>query len=112
MIMDAYVDEPTHPGEVLIAPITDPCDVEIFGVNSQALPESLTPWVYHPVELSGTGANDGYWDLVAGTGAISAAEAAKRRPNMILYQIVFDEAGTYEGFIFGVTNLRIGAIPE
>ncbi len=30
VIMDAYVDEPTHPGEVLVAPITDPGWMPLF----------------------------------------------------------------------------------
>jgi pyruvate,water dikinase len=30
VVMDAYVDEPTHPGEVLVAPITDPGWMPLF----------------------------------------------------------------------------------
>ena len=96
-----------------IAGIPDLCGVVLSGPGTPVLPESLTPWVYHPVELTGTGADDGYWDLVAATGAISTAEASKRRPNMVRFQVVFDPLHpSFQGAVQGITNLKVGAQPD
>jgi hypothetical protein len=72
--------------------LTDPCDVEITGVDSEIAPNSLTPWVKHPSELNQYGSN------------------------MIRFVVVFDFAlatnGSLGDFIKGVDNLRIRAQPD
>ena len=72
--------------------LSNPCDVELSGVDSQIAPGSLTPWVKHPDELNAFGSN------------------------MVRFTVVFDFAlannGSLGDFIKGVTNLRIRAQPD
>jgi hypothetical protein len=74
--------------------LTDPCDVQLLGVDAEITTGSLTPWVSHPAELN---------QFVP-------------RPNMIRFAIIFDRTlavpNTFFDFFKGVTNLRIGAQPD
>lgn len=72
--------------------LTNPCEVELSGVDSQIAAGSLTPWVKHPSELNEFGSN------------------------MVRFTIVFDFAlaanGSLGDFIKGVRDLRIRAQPD
>ena len=88
-------------GARAVAPLGDPCEVELVGAISPILSGSLTPWVEHPALLNG-------FDPA---------------PNMVRFAIVFDRTvdsgsggadapGLILENVVGVTNLRIEALPE
>ncbi len=77
-------------GANLDAPMPDPCNVDLTGVNSPIAPGTLTPWVSHPSELNAFGLS----------------------PDMIRFAIIFDGSKLEFATIVGVTNLRITALPN
>lgn len=79
-------------GARAISPIPNLCDVDITG--SAILSSSLTPWVRHPAEL-----NDFF-------------ENEQLRPNLIRYQIIFDESNEFASQFTGVTSVKIRAQGE
>ena len=86
-----------------VAPVNDPCTVSLTDVGTPLLAGSMTPWVQHPAELST------YWDAVLpGNPGL----AAKRRPNLIRYQIVLDRNSSTAGVIGGFGALRIDFIAD
>jgi hypothetical protein len=79
------------------------CDVDLEDPLGVVDPESLTPWVRHPADLNT------YWELaLPGQTELSA----KRRPNMIRFQVIFDGEAPLSGLIAGITNLRIQGVPD
>ena len=77
------------------SPVTgSPCNVNLFGVSSDIVPGSLTPWVQHPSDLN----------------------AFTPRPDMVRFCVVFDTAlatpNSIPSFIKGVTNLKIRTQPD
>ena len=90
-------------GARVVGPLDDPCAGEaLVGPGGPIVAESVTPWVYHPVEL-----ND-YWVQVLG----ATPEAEARRPNAVRFQVIFDQAVSIASAIDGVTNLAIQARVE
>jgi len=83
--------------------ITSLCDVDLTDPIGDVDPASVTPWVRHPAELNT------YWDAALPS---QPELAAKRRSNMIRYQVIFDHTAPQAGLIAGVTNLRIHAQPD
>jgi len=79
-------------GARAIAPVPNLCDIDING--SAILSSSLTPWVRHPSELT-----DFFGD-------------EQLRPNLIRYQIIFDESHELASKFTGVTSLKIRAQGE
>lgn len=83
--------------------IDDVCNVDLTDPDGPVDINSLTPWVRHPADL-----ND-YWnDALPGQPELSA----KRRPNMIRFQVIFDGDAPLSGLVAGVTNLRIQGSPD
>ncbi|MDF1797549.1 MAG: Ig-like domain-containing protein [Planctomycetota bacterium] len=86
-----------------IKEVLDVCNVDLNDPLGSVDVTSLTPWVRHPAEL-----ND-YWDLaLPGQPEL----AAKRRPNMIRYQIIFDGSTPLSGLVAGLTNFHMKASPD
>ena len=77
-------------GAKLSGAMPDPCNVAISGPASPLLPGSLTPWVPQPSDLN----------------------AFAQAPDMIRFVIIFDASKLDFLNIVGVTNLRIGGLPN
>ena len=83
--------------------VEDICNVDLADPLGVVDPQSLTPWVRHPFELNN------YWDAaLPGQPEL----AAKRKPNMIRFQIIFDGNAPLASIIAGVTNLAIKGRPD
>ena len=83
--------------------VEDACQIDLEDQEGVVDVQSLTPWVRHPSELNS------YWDLALPT---QLELAAKRKPNMIRFQIIFDRNAQYSGIIAGVTNVVIKGRPD
>jgi hypothetical protein len=91
-------------GARLIGDLEDPCNVTLEDPGSQIVPDSLTGWVRHPAELNT------YWDE-AFPG--DPDEAAKREPNMIRYQVIFDRStDLVDETVLGIDYFYIKAQPD
>ena len=86
-----------------IKEIENLCAVDLsdpFGVID---PESLTAWVRHPQELNT------YWETaLPGDPEL----AAKRRSNMVRFQVIFDGNAPLSSLVAGITNLSIKGSPD
>jgi len=83
--------------------VDDVCGVDLNDPLGPVDVASLTPWVRNPADLNT------YWDLALPS---SPELAAKRRPNMIRFQVIFDGDAPLSGLIAGVTNLTIQGSPD
>lgn len=83
--------------------VENPCAVDLASIGGAINIESLTGWVRHPAELNH------YWDALLPDQPLLAAQ---RRPNMFRYQVIFDGNGASSSLVAGITNLRVGAVPD
>ena len=86
-----------------IKAVDDVCSVDLADPLGSVDPLSVTPWVRHPAELNS------YWEDAL---PLQPELAAKRRTNMIRFQVIFDGEAPLSGLVAGVTNLRIQGIPD
>jgi len=101
--LDHRLVEVRFQGVRAIGDITNFCEValEEGSPDIQVIPESLTGWVRHPVELNT------YWDV------LGPQEAAKRQPNMVRFQVIFDSTNALvPEVIAGVSEIFIAAQPD
>ena len=75
-------------------PITNPCDVELYGAGTDIVPGSLTPWVKHPAELNAL--------IVDPT----------KKPDLFRFQVLFDSSKALASTILAVEDLTVLADPQ
>lgn len=81
-------------GARALAPLNDPCDVQLHGPTSEIVQGSLTGWVKHPEEL-----NTFYAD-------------PSLKPNMIRYCIIWDASKPAFSSLVGIEDLVIRVQPD